>query len=168
MKICVISDSHDNVPNIDTMLEYCQQHNLKHILHCGDICVPGVIKHLAEHFAGHIDAVLGNVHAEIEKMDSMAESLQNFTLHGEQAELIIDGKKIAVNHYPQEAQKLAESGRYDVIFYGHDHKAWTKKIGNTLLFNPGTLAGLFAKPTFAVYDTAQNTAELILVETLVS
>ena len=39
-----------------------------------------------------------------------------------------------------------------------------KLIGKTHLLNPGTLAGMFNKATFAVYDTVTDKAKLILLE----
>jgi len=75
-----------------------------------------------------------------------------------------DGKKIAFVHYPDKAEELAKTGKYDLIFYGHDHKPWEKLVGQTKMLNPGTLAGMFSKPTFAIYDTATDKAQLILLE----
>lgn len=74
--------------------------------------------------------------------------------------LNIGGTKLAFCHYPLFADKLAESGRYDVVFYGHDHKPWEKKIGRTVLLNPGELQARDGRPTFAIYDLAKMKAEL--------
>jgi len=164
MQIGIISDSHDNLPNIYKALDYFKQRGVEQIIHCGDISAGSVLVEISQKFDGHTDVILGNVHGGEKNMFTKAGECKNVTLHGDQAELEIGGKKIAVNHYPWEAEKLAESGRYDVVFYGHDHKAWEKTIGKTKLYNPGTLAGLFAKPTFAIYDTDSGKAELILIE----
>ena len=37
-------------------------------------------------------------------------------------------------------------------------------VGKTKLLNPGTVAGMFQKATFAIYDTKTDKAELILLE----
>ena len=60
--------------------------------------------------------------------------------------------------------KLAESGKYDFVFYGHNHKPWIEEIGETFLANPGTLAGLFNKATFAILDTENKKLELKILE----
>jgi predicted phosphodiesterase len=78
----------------------------------------------------------------------------------------LDGKRIGCVHYPDIAKKMAESGKYDLVFYGHTHKPWEEKIGNCRLVNPGELAGQRFKPTFAIYDTATNRLELKILERL--
>ncbi|MCX6797241.1 MAG: metallophosphoesterase family protein, partial [Candidatus Doudnabacteria bacterium] len=57
-----------------------------------------------------------------------------------------------------------ESQKYDFVFHGHTHKPWQETIGKTIIINPGTLAGLFNKATFAVFDTETKKAQLILLE----
>ena len=38
MKIAIISDSHDNWPNILTALKFIEKRGIDLIIHCGDIC----------------------------------------------------------------------------------------------------------------------------------
>lgn len=163
MKFAIISDSHDNIPNIDKAVAYLKQQNITFMIHCGDIAGGEVAKYLANQFGGEIHAITGNVTASPENIRQKTAGL-NFTLHDETGEVEFDGKKIAFNHYPPEAEKLAKGGKYDLVFYGHDHKPWEKMVGKTKLLNPGTLAGLFQKATFAIYDTATDKAQLILLE----
>ncbi|NUM25791.1 MAG: metallophosphoesterase family protein [Candidatus Buchananbacteria bacterium] len=164
MQLAIWSDSHDNIPNIQKALAYLKQRNITFMIHCGDLAAPAVIKkELGPNFNGEVHFIHGNV-ADRELNQKVAAEFKNITCHGDQGELAIDGKKIAFNHYPEEAKKLAETGKYDVVFYGHNHIPWEETIGQTKLLNPGTLAGMFAKATFAVYDTKTNTAELILLE----
>jgi len=164
MKFAIISDSHDNLPNIYKMLDFLKKENITTLIHCGDVCAPSVMKEIASKFGGQMHLVFGNVDGDREKMVELAKSLDNLTIHGEKGELEIDGKKIGFVHYPFEAEKMAETNQYDLVFYGHNHKAWEKKVGNCILRNPGTLAGLFAKATFATYDTETGQAKLILLE----
>lgn len=166
MLLGIISDTHDNLPNIYSALDFFKKQGITTIIHCGDVCAPSVMKEIAEKFSGAVHLVFGNVDGDTQKMKELGKNLPNLTLHGEQGQVEIDGKKIGFVHYPREAEAMATDGDFDAVFYGHDHKAWEKQIGKTTLRNPGTLAGLFAKPTFAVYDTTTNKAKLILVETL--
>lgn len=166
MLLGIISDSHDNLPNIYQALDYFKQQGIDTVIHCGDVCAPGVMREIVQKFGGRMHLVYGNVDGDREKMEALAESLPNLTIHGEQGRVEIDGKKIGFVHYPDVAETMAKKGDLDAVFYGHDHKPWEKQIGKTTLRNPGTLAGLFAKATFATYDTQTNKAKLILVETL--
>lgn len=177
MKIAIISDSHDNVPNLETFLDWANKNGTELIIHCGDIAAPGTVKQiLAPKFSGPIHLVYGNV-ADREMLPQVCDELPNVTLHGDVGELVIPllpltkgeaGRelKIAFCHFPEQAKELASSGQYDFVFYGHTHKPWEETIDNCRLVNPGTLAGMFYKATFATYDTETNKLELKLLELL--
>lgn len=154
MTIGIISDSHDNIPNIDEYLRLVPELGITTTLHCGDVCAPSVLKYLAEHLNHPIHLVFGNVDGDQPKMTELA--LPNVTLHGDEAEIELDGLRIGMVHYPERARELATTGRFNFVFYGHNHKPWEELIGTTRLANPGTLAGLFARPTFAVLDTTSQ------------
>lgn len=104
---------------------------------------------------------LGNADYAIrEYLDSgsiVAEHIKIFIDYGV---LNTGDKKIAFCHYPKYADRLAESGKFDVIFYGHDHRPWEKKIGKTVLLNPGEIQARDGQPTFAIYDLTKMKAEL--------
>lgn len=161
MKIAIISDTHDNIPNIDEALKIIKQEKIKTIIHCGDVCAPDVLKYLTENFNGEIHLVFGNVDGDQEEMKEL--NLLNVKIYGEVGELKINNLKIAFCHFPEEGEKLAESQKYNLVFHGHTHRPWEKTLGQTRLINPGTLAGLFAKPTFAIYDIDNNKLELKLL-----
>lgn len=164
MKIAIISDSHDNVPNIEKFLAWADANDIELIIHCGDLAAPAVIKKFfGPRWTKPFHYIHGNV-ADRELSEQVAAQFDHVTCHGDQGELKIDGKKIVFNHYPDRAKQLATSGKYDLVFYGHDHKPWEEKIGNTVLRNPGTLAGMFNRATFAAYDTKTDQAKLILIE----
>ncbi|MDP2586224.1 MAG: metallophosphoesterase family protein [Candidatus Komeilibacteria bacterium] len=168
MKICIVSDSHDNIPNIDTMLEYCKKEQIPFMLHCGDLCAPSVIKYLAEHFSGQIWWIEGNVHGELDRMAALSQDFPQVHYLGEEGSPQIPGVglKIYMTHYPDVAERIAREENYDFIFYGHNHKPWEETKGKTKLVNPGTLAGMFNKATFAVLDTETQKLELKLLELL--
>ena len=114
-------------------------------------------------FSGSIHLIHGNI-SDRQLLAEVCQDFSHVKLHGDQGQLEVDGKKIAFCHYPAEAKKLAETQQFDLVFYGHDHKPWEEKIGKTVLRNPGTLAGMFNKATFAVYDSKTDNAQLILLE----
>jgi len=173
MKIAIISDTHDNVPNLEKALKWMKENNIEQLIHCGDLCAPSIlISVIAPNFSGPIHMVFGNVE-DRDLTPQKAKDFPNVTHYGDMGEATIPAspagggaKKIAFVHYPEKGKKLAESGKYDLVFYGHNHKPWEEKVGQTHLVNPGTLAGLFAKATFAVYDTENDSLELKILERL--
>jgi len=170
MKIAIISDSHDNIPNIDKMLSYLKKENIKIMLHCGDVCAPAVLKYLAQKFKGNIYLVFGNVDGDQEMMNKFGKEFKNLYILGDKGSPKIKGVnlKIGMVHYLWQAKEMAKGKDYNIIFYGHDHKPWIEEKNNIKIVNPGTLAGLFQKATFAVWDTDSGNLELKLLQALKS
>lgn len=163
MKFAIFSDTHDNVPNTEKAIDYIKQQGIALMIHCGDIAAPAMAEFICKNFDGEIHAITGNVSGSPEEIKSKTKDY-NFTLYDETGKIEIDGKKIAFNHYPEEAKILAQSGQYDLVFYGHTHTPWEETFGKTKMLNPGTVSGMFSKATFAIYDTEKNKAELIILE----
>ena len=156
MRIGVISDSHDHIDHLQQAITVFQNENVDTLIHCGDYSAPFMIRELTS-FRGDIHIVFGNVNDRYLTTKICIE--QHVYLHGELAELEIDGKKIAVIHYPDIAESLALSGKFDVVFYGHTHKHDYREVNNCLLVNPGELMGRFGCVSCAIYDTRNNTVE---------
>jgi putative phosphoesterase len=166
MKIAIISDTHDNIFNLEKALSWINSQNIPLIIHCGDLCAPSVLTEiLVKKFPHQIYLIHGNV-GDRELLEEKVKNLKNVKLFGDFGEIEIDNKKIAFVHKPEEAKKIAQTEKYDLVFYGHTHKPWEEKIGKTKLVNPGNLAGMFYKATFAIYETKTDKLELKILETL--
>lgn len=164
MKIAIISDTHDNVPNLEKALKWMKENNIEQLIHCGDLCAPGILVNvLGPGFTGPIHMVFGNVE-DRDLLPGKAAEFKNVRHYGDQGEMEIGGKKIGFVHFPEEAKQMAATGKYDLVFYGHTHRPWEETVNRARLVNPGTLAGLFNKATFAVYDTATDKLELKILE----
>ena len=74
----------------------------------------------------------------------------------------LDGKKIFMTHYSDEVvDGMALSGKYDLVLYGHNHLREEKRVGDTLVVNPGAVYGNKQSPSYAIYDTVTDTVEFI-------
>ena len=165
MLIAIISDTHDNWVNAEKAIKYINKLKIRTIIHCGDVCAPAVLAAMGKIFKGdELHLVKGNVDGDIEGFKRKIKEDQKIIYHGNAGKLEIDGLKIVFCHDPFVAKKMAQSQRYDFVFYGHSHKPWQEKVGKTEILNPGTLAGLFSKATFAIFDTQTKKAKLILLE----
>ena len=90
---------------------------------------------------------------------------KNIKYCGEIGQEKIAGLKIAFVHEPEKINKVIENG-LDFIFYGHTHKPWLEKNGETFIANPGTLGGVYYQATFVVIDTKTKNLELKVLEGL--
>jgi predicted phosphodiesterase len=67
-----------------------------------------------------------------------------------------------VNHFDNVGRAIAKGEKYDVVCFGHNHKAEITPVGKTLIINPGEIyGGLSGRSTFAIYNTSTARAELI-------
>ncbi|RLC33391.1 YfcE family phosphodiesterase [Candidatus Shapirobacteria bacterium] len=164
MKIAIISDIHDNLANLEKFLNWARKNKIEELIVCGDLCAPATLtKTLAPGFKGRIHLVYGNVCDRSVEMEK-AKNFSHLIHYGDKGEFEIDGRKVALVHKPDKAKELAKSNKYDIVFYGHTHQPWIETINHTQLINPGTLAGMFSKATFAVWDTDNNKLELKILE----
>ncbi|MDD5145171.1 MAG: YfcE family phosphodiesterase [Candidatus Pacebacteria bacterium] len=161
MKIAIVSDTHDNVSNFKKALAFIKKKRIKTIIHCGDICAPATLKEVLDDFTGKVHIVFGNVDGDRFRITKISfESMPQLKIWGESGEILADKKKIAFTHFPQFGKGMAATQDYDLVFYGHTHKPWEEKVGRTKLVNPGNLAGLFYRATFAIYDAKTDKLEL--------
>lgn len=160
MLIAVLSDIHDNIWNLAGALEQVETAGARVLIFCGDFCAPFTLSQVGQGFAGPVHCVFGNNDGDPQLLVRNAQAAGNVTLHGQYAELTLDGRRIAVNHYPEIARRLAESGQFDLVCYGHNHEAKVERIGGCILANPGEVMGRFGAPTFGLYDSA--TGEFLL------
>ncbi len=159
MKIAVLSDAHDHLSNLRQVLDAANAAGCLQLCFLGDFCAPFSLATLAQGFSGPIHAVLGNNDGDVFMLCKIASQYPNVTLHGHLAELQIDGRKIALHHYPDVGIRLAESQAYDAVFTGHDHHSYCHQHGKTLWANPGEIMGRFGKITFGIYDTVSGKFE---------
>ena len=153
MKIGVMSDSHDHLSNLQNAIKMMIKKGVDAAIHCGDFCAPFMMTTL-ENLEVQVYAVFGNVDGD--KFRMMEKKPKNLNIYGELCDIELGGRKIAVVHYPEFADALARSSKYDAVFYGHTHIRRVDMVGSTLLANPGELMDLKGKPAFAIYNTDSN------------
>lgn len=135
MKIGIISDSHDNKSNVEKAVEVFAAKQVKYVLHAGDMTSSVTAHALSNVDHAKFIGVLGNCDKDI--------SLERFTGNGN-AEVhpgiysgCIEGRRIYMTHSPISLERVVESGKYDIVIYGHTHKQDIRLVGSTLVINPG-------------------------------
>ncbi|GAI36423.1 unnamed protein product, partial [marine sediment metagenome] len=49
----------------------------------------------------------------------------------------VGGRRIFMTHVPSTIDEVVDSSRFDLVIYGHTHKQDIRKVGETLVINPG-------------------------------
>jgi hypothetical protein len=160
MKVAVFSDIHDHIWNLQKAIKKVKEGKCGAIIFCGDMCAPFTAGILGE-VGIPVYSVWGNADKDHWIMVKKAgENLIATPLAQEFGEVELDGKKISYCHHPRLGQLLAESKYYDAVFHGHTHRTYKKKIGSTLVANPGAICGIVGgRPgpsSFMIYDTKKN------------
>ena len=157
MRIAILSDIHDNVWNLEKVLNTLKIEKVDAIIFCGDFCAPPTFRKLAD-FGLPLYAVFGNVDGAQKEITTLAsKNYKNVTIEKDLLEVELDKKKIAACHNDKFAVGLASTGKYDAVFYGHTHALKSERLGNTILANPGEVHSFSSgKCTFGIYDTSAN------------
>ncbi|HIC89363.1 MAG TPA: YfcE family phosphodiesterase [Anaerolineae bacterium] len=151
MRIAVLSDIHDHLEYLQKALAAVRDAQV--LICCGDFCAPFTVAAIAEQFSGPVHCIFGNNDGDPFLISQVAGRFDHVTIHGLYAELEFDNRQVAVIHYPKIARRLAQAGIFDLVCYGHDHRAHVEQIGKTVLANPGEVMGRFGSPSLGVYDT---------------
>lgn len=173
MKIGVISDTHGSLEAWEKAVKHFKGCDL--ILHAGDILYHGPRnplpsgydpKKLAESLNNSpapVFMVRGNCDAEVEEVMLESPVLSPYFF------AFIDGLKILMLHGTNyKKENLAGLGaRYkaELVVFGHIHTPVIKKIGSTIIFNPGSPSlPSAAEATIGLLDTKARKIKIVTLE----
>jgi putative phosphoesterase len=164
VKIGIISDTHDNKPNIKKAMNIFKG-KIDYLYHAGDIISPFSLKELFSIEDLPIRVVFGNNDGEKRVNRLLASKNPNCVLEDILITETIQDIRIAMTHghHKNILDTLLESGHYDVVITGHTHKVVNDKLYNgTLHINPGEAGGwLTDNPTVAILDLKTLEVEII-------
>ena len=168
MIIGVVSDTHDNQEAARRAARLLVERGAELVLHLGDIVAPFTLRRFSEESVKRLIAVYGNNCGERLGLQRVAASL-GYEIHEWPYTVEIAGRRILMLHGTGPAEKtrgfveaLAASGRYDAVLYGHTHEVDVRRIGSTLVLNPGEACGcLTGRKTIALLDTEAMEAEIL-------
>ena len=157
MKICIVSDSHDNRLLLEAAVRDAKAAGAEAILHCGDVVAPSTLEVLKPfNLPAHV--IHGNNTGDLYMMGLISAKLSNkTTYYGQDAGINLGGRRIFMVHYPHYAEAMATTGDWDLVCCGHDHTVNIRCIDNmagktTWLVNPGTVGGIKAPATWVLGD----------------
>lgn len=152
MKVAIIADLHDKVDMWKKINSVLAEQKVEHLVVAGDISSIKTLDHIVDDYSGYIHVIFGNMDQNLEAMKITAEKYANLTVYGFRADFSINKKRFFISHYEQEVIDQADKQDYDVLCCAHTHEKKQTRTKDYLLINPGTAGGIFAKPSFAIYD----------------
>ena len=177
MKIAIISDVHDNIPNLKKVLDYCAGSKIEKTICCGDLASLETLEFLNDNFEGEIFFTFGNMDNDyLQNYFFKNNEFRKTKIFKKEGEAEMDGHKIGFVHFPRIAKGMCRTGKYEKVFYGHTHKPFTEIIElpasaeapawRCEMLNPGNVAGQFFPATFAVWNTEDDKFDLIRINEL--
>ncbi|AEA12899.1 phosphodiesterase [Thermoproteus uzoniensis 768-20] len=165
MLVGVVSDSHDNVDAIRRAARLFKDRGVELVIHAGDWVAPFSAKALREALGDgvRVVGVWGNNEGELLYFQKVASQF-GVEILGYAGVVEADGRRIGVYHGTSDllTEAMIRSGMFDVVVYGHTHRVDVRRVGRTLVVNPGELCGyLTGRRTAAVLDTAGLEAEVV-------
>ena len=157
MKICILSDSHDNHGLIQNAVREAKALGAEMIFHCGDVVAAKTLGKIKS-FGLPIHVIHGNNQGDIVTLSKVAASDQNqIHYYGQDASITLADKKIFLVHYPHYAKAMATTGDWDLVCCGHSHKAKINPVknikgGETLVVDPGSVGGVDSVATYVMGD----------------
>lgn len=138
MRIGVVSDTHNHLPNVRRIVELLNGAGVERVVHTGDVTQAKTLRALAG-LEAPLFGVFGNNDLERRELEATCRELgQHFVdppLH-----VVWAGRRIVVVHDPLDLSASLLAG-VDVALHGHDHRHRAESESGALVFNPGECAG---------------------------
>ena len=157
MKICIVSDSHDNRFLLAAAVRDAKAQGAEAVLHCGDVVAPTTLR-ILNPIGLPVHVIHGNNMGDTFALSRLSHD-ENSVIHyhGQDAGITLAERRIFIVHYPHYARAMAATGDWDLVCCGHDHRALIEPLHNlhnthTLFVNPGTVGGVGAVPTYVMGD----------------
>jgi putative phosphoesterase len=162
MKLGIIADTHDDLDAIEKAVEIFNHENVEIVVHAGDFVAPFTEKPFRMLNAPLV-GIFGNNDGDKLLLKEKYHEKGVGEIYEDPYEFELAAKKLIVTHRPKIVEALALSGVYDVVIYGHTHKAVIEKKGaKALMINSGECCGrLTRRRTVAILDLETDEAQIV-------
>ena len=141
MKIGVVSDTHNNLKNIEIIINLFNDEKVPLVIHTGDISNANTLEKFSK-LNSKLIGVYGNNDRNEPGLKEVAKK-NNFQFQEPPRRLSLLDKEIVIFHEPDKIdQFLSENKLIDVVLYGHTHRYENITKNGVLYFNPGESAGM--------------------------
>ena len=141
MKIGVVSDTHNNLKNIEIIINLFNEIKVPIVIHTGDISNANTLEQFSK-LNSKLIGVYGNNDRNELGLEEVAQK-NKFQFQDPPRKLSLLDKEIVIFHEPDMIdQFLSENKLIDVVLYGHTHRYENNTRNGVLFFNPGESAGM--------------------------
>ena len=133
--------------------------NVDYVFHGGDITTPMMAKKFTEVEDAKFISVFGNCDDSRDLLQSTIEN-HGGEVFGETYVGDIGGRKIFMTHDPIMLEDVIDKGDFDLVIYGHTHCQDIRRVGKTLVVNPGALDDKASVVIVDIDDMAIETISL--------
>ena len=137
MNLGIVSDTHGHLANTLNATRMLEGFSVDLIIHCGDIGsaeIPQLFARWPSHYVfGNVDRNESELRESIDRAGG--------TCHARFGTLQVGGCRIAFLHSDDQTQfqRTVDSGDWDLVCYGHTHRAEHHMVNDTLVLNPGAI-----------------------------
>ena len=141
MKIGVVSDTHNNLKNIEIIINLFNEIKVPIVIHTGDISNANTLEQFSK-LNSKLIGVYGNNDRNELGLEEVAQK-NKFQFQDPPRKLSLLDREIVIFHEPDKIdQFLSENKLIDVVLYGHTHRYENNTRNGVLFFNPGESAGM--------------------------
>ena len=140
MLVGVVSDTHNNVKNIQKIINIFNEEKVQTVIHTGDISNSESLR-LFSKLNCSLVGVFGN-NDRMEKGLKEVCNEYNFSFQEPPLTIVLRNRKIIIFHEPDLIKKyVKKNNKIDFVIHGHTHRYREEIIAETTYFNPGESAG---------------------------
>jgi hypothetical protein len=168
MKLGIVADTHDNLDAIRKAVELFNDEGIDLLIHAGDFVAPFTEQPFRT-LKAPLVGIFGNNDGDKLLLKEKYREKGVGELYEDPHEFELATKRLIVTHRPKIVKALAVSGLYEVIVYGHTHKAEIEHTSDESgtqskeiwIINPGECCGyLTGRKTVALLDLEKDEARI--------
>ena len=148
MILGVVGDTHNQLSNVEKIIDIFNEKNVSKVIHTGDITQAKTLDRFSR-LSCPLIGVYGNNDLEEKGLKDTAKQ-NGFNFRHPPFLIKVSNKKIAIFHEPDNIENfLKKDPSIHLVVHGHTHRYRNEKIGDVKIINPGECAG-FVKGKNAV------------------
>ena len=160
MRIGVVADTHDRVPAIADLLQRFADKGVSMVMHAGDFCSPFSLAPFHQRGMALL-GVFGRNDGDRETLAAYAARGMGTEIYESPHSFDVGGKRILLVHEIVEVSPRSIES-HDFVIHGSSHLQSEKRMGSTIVINPGEACGwIHGKCTAMILNTDSGEVENI-------